>query len=450
MFTNDNTECSTRVSVISFNKFDKWIAKQPTFIRNWCLSNNFKGENGKIIKIPYPDGRLKEVLIGEGKDQNLSGVAEFSSKNNGNYYLFLKYADSNEIDIQKIWGWGSYKFNASPQKNLLYVKNPENLKFLENYSLYTNLSRDLINTPANELNPQTFLGIIKKNKLFEKFIFTEYNQTAIKSKFPLTFAVGQASSVKPEILHVSNKKILKKDKPIVIIGKGVTFDTGGVNIKPGNSMRNMKKDMGGAAIAISLFLMANSLLKKTKIVLIIPMAENSVSGNSMRPGDILTSSSGKKVEISHTDAEGRLLLADAMELANKYNPSLIVDFATLTGAARVALGEDIPAYFSNNEDVAKKINLLNQKKIRAWRLPLYAPYKYKLKSHFANLCNASLDGMAGSITAALFVEDFIDNENIPWVHFDTYAWSSGSILNTQGAALQGLDIMIEYLNKYFS
>ena len=450
MFTNDNTECSTRVSVISFNKFDKWIAKQPTFIRNWCLSNNFKGENGKIIKIPYPDGRLKEVLIGEGKDQNLSGVAEFSSKNNGNYYLFLKYADSNEIDIQKIWGWGSYKFNASPQKNLLYVKNPENLKFLENYSLYTNLSRDLINTPANQLNPKTFLSLIKKNELFEKFIFTEYNQAEIKSKFPLTFAVGQASSVKPEILHISNKKILKKDKPIVIIGKGVTFDTGGVNIKPGNSMRNMKKDMGGAAIAISLFLMANSLLKKTKVILIIPMAENSVSGNSMRPGDILTSSSGKKVEISHTDAEGRLLLADAMELANKYNPSLIVDFATLTGAARVALGEDIPAYFSNNEDVAKKINLLNQKKIRAWRLPLYAPYKYKLKSHFANLCNASLDGMAGSITAALFVEDFINNKNIPWVHFDTYAWSSGSILNTQGAALQGLDIMIEYLNKYFS
>ena len=450
MFTNDNTECSTRVSVISFNKFDKWVAKQPTFIRNWCLSNNFKGENGKIIKIPYPDGRLKEVLIGEGKDQNLSGIAEFSSKNNGNYYLFLKYADSNEIDIQKIWGWGSYKFNASPQKNLLYVKNPENLKFLENYTLYTNLSRDLINTPANELNPKTFLSLIKKNKLFKKFIFTEYNQAEIKSKFPLTFAVGQASSVKPEILHISNKKILKKDKPIVIIGKGVTFDTGGVNIKPGNSMRNMKKDMGGAAIAISLFLMANSLLKKTKVILIIPMAENSVSGNSMRPGDILTSSSGKKVEISHTDAEGRLLLADAMELANKYNPNLIVDFATLTGAARVALGEDIPAYFSNNEDVAKKINLLNQKKIRAWRLPLYAPYKNKLKSHFANLCNASLDGMAGSITAALFVEDFIDNENIPWVHFDTYAWSSGSILNTQGAALQGLDIMIEYLNKYFS
>lgn len=450
MFTNDNTECSTKVTVISQNKFDKWLEKQPTFIRNWCLSNNFKGENNKILKIPYPDGRLKEVLIGEGLSQNLSGIADFSSKNKGNYYLFTKFADSKEIEIQKAWAWGGYKFNKSSPKNLLYVKNPEILKFLDHHTKFTNLSRDLINTPANKLNPKTFLSLIKRNKFFEKFIFTEYSQAEIKSKFPLTYAVGQSSTIKPEILHISSKKILKKDKPIVIIGKGVTFDTGGVNIKPGNSMRNMKKDMGGAAIAISLFLIANSFLKKSKIILIIPMAENSVSGSSMRPGDIYTSAAGKKVEISHTDAEGRLLLADAIELANNYNPSLIIDFATLTGAARIALGEDIPAYFSNDDDVAKKIETLNQKKIRAWRLPLYAPYKNKLNSQFANLCNASLDGMAGSITAALFIQDFIENKNTPWIHFDTYAWSSGSILKTHGGALQGLDIMIEYLNKYFS
>ena len=450
MFTNDNTECSTKVTVISQNKFDKWLKKQPTFIRNWCLSNNFKGENGKILKIPYLDGRLKEVLIGEGFNQNLSGVAQFSSKNKGNYYLFIKFADSEEIEIQKAWAWGGYKFNKSSQKNQLYVKNSETLRHLDNYTKFTNLSRDLINTPANELNPKSFLRLVKKNKFFEKFIFTDYSQAKVKSKFPLTYVVGQSSTIKPEILHISNKKILKKDNPIVIIGKGVTFDTGGVNIKPGNSMRNMKKDMGGAAIAISLFLMANSLLKKSKIILIIPMAENSVSGNSMRPGDIYTSSSGKKIEISHTDAEGRLLLADAIELANTYHPSLIIDFATLTGAARVALGEDIPAHFSNDEDIAKKIDTLNQKKIRTWRLPLYAPYKNKLNSQFANLCNASLDGMAGSITAALFIEDFIENKKTPWIHFDTYGWSSGSILKTQGAALQGLDIMIEYLNKYFS
>ena len=130
MFTNDNTECSTKVTVISQNKFDKWLEKQPTFIRNWCLSNNFKGENSKILKIPYPDGRLKEVLIGEGLNQDLSAVSDFSSKNKGNYYLFIKFADSKEIEIQKAWAWGGYKFNKSSPKNLIYVKNPETLRYL--------------------------------------------------------------------------------------------------------------------------------------------------------------------------------------------------------------------------------------------------------------------------------------------------------------------------------
>ena len=140
MFTNDNTECSTKVTVISQNKFDKWLEKQPTFIRNWCLSNNFKGENSKILKIPYPDGRLKEVLIGEGLNQDLSGVSDFSSKNKGNYYLFIKFADSKEIEIQKAWAWGGYKFNKSSPKNL-YVKNPETLRYLDHYRIYQFISR---------------------------------------------------------------------------------------------------------------------------------------------------------------------------------------------------------------------------------------------------------------------------------------------------------------------
>jgi len=215
-------------------------------------------------------------------------------------------------------------------------------------------------------------------------------------------------------------------------------------------MRNMKKDMGGAAISLSLFLLSSYILKKSKIILLVPLAENSISSTAMRPGDVYTSRSGKTVEISHTDAEGRLLLADAIELANEFNPSIIIDFATLTGAARVALGEDLPAYFSNNEKIAKKIELLNQKKLRCWRLPLYKNYKSKLRSNVADLCNASLDGMAGSITAALFIEEFILSPRTPWVHFDTYAWSSGSILSSKGAALQGLDIMSDFLSKNFS
>ena len=450
MFTNDNTECSTKISIISQIKFDKWLLKQSSFIKNWSLSNNFKAESGKILKVPYEDGRLKEVLIGEGVDQNLEGVSSFSSLNNGNYYIFAKFAKSKESEIHKAWAWGNYNFQSKPKKNLLYIKDQKELEFLTFYTQCINFSRDLINSPANKLNPLSYYTKIKNNQMFKKFNFVEYSEKDIGTQFPLTYAVGKSSSVKPKVIEIKNKKILQKDKPLVIIGKGVTFDTGGVNIKPGNSMRNMKKDMGGSAIAISLFLLANYFLKKTKIVLIAPLAENSVSSKSMRPGDVYKSASGKSVEIAHTDAEGRLLLADAIEKAMSYNPRMIIDFATLTGAARVALGEDLPAYFCNNELIAKKVDNLNKEKLRCWRLPLYQPYLKKIKSQVAELSNASLDGMAGSITAALFLKEFLNKSDTPWLHFDTYAWSQGSILGSNGAALQGLEIMSEFLRKNFN
>ena len=446
MFTNDNTECSTKISVISQSKFDKWLLTQSSFTKNWALSNNFKAESGKILKIPYEDGRLKEVILGEGADKNLGAISAFSASNIGNYYISCKFAKSKESEIYKAWAWGNYNYQSKSKKNLLYVKEQKELEFLTFYSDCINFSRDLINSPANKLNPSTYYSKIKNNNLFKSFNFIDYTEKEINSNFPLTCAVGKSSSSKPKVIEITNRKLSKKDKPLVIIGKGITFDTGGVNIKPGSSMRNMKKDMGGSAIAISLFLLANYFLKKTKIVLIAPIAENAISSKSMRPGDVYSSVSGKSVEIAHTDAEGRLLLADAIEKASSYNPCMIIDFATLTGAARVALGEDLPAYFCNNETFAKKIENLNKEKLRCWRLPLYSPYLFKIKSQVADLSNASLDGMAGSITAALFLQEFLKSPNIPWFHFDTFAWSQDS----KGAALQGLDIMSDFLRKNFN
>ena len=446
MFTNDNTECSTKISVISQSKFDKWLLAQSSFTKNWALSNNFKAESGKILKIPYEDGRLKEVILGEGADKNLEAISAFSASNIGNYYISCKFAKSKESEIYKAWAWGNYNYQSKSKKNLLYVKEQKELEFLTFYSDCMNFSRDLINSPANKLNPSTYYSKIKNNNLFKSFNFIDYTEKEINSNFPLTCAVGKSSSLRPKVIEITNRKLSKKDKPLVIIGKGVTFDTGGVNIKPGISMRNMKKDMGGSAIAISLFLLANYFLKKTKIVLIAPIAENAISSKSMRPGDVYSSVSGKSVEIAHTDAEGRLLLADAIEKASSYNPCMIIDFATLTGAARVALGEDLPAYFCNNETFAKKIENLNKEKLRCWRLPLYSPYLFKIKSQVADLSNASLDGMAGSITAALFLQEFLKSPNIPWFHFDTFAWSQDS----KGAALQGLDIMSDFLRKNFN
>jgi leucyl aminopeptidase len=198
MFTNDNTECSTKISIISQNKFDQWLIKQPLFNKNWCLSNNFKGEKGKIIKIPYPDGRLKEVIIGEGKNADLSGISSFSSTNIGNYFFSIRFSDSSDLDVQKAWVWGQYQSEGKKSQSFLYVRNKEEIKFLKHYSKTLKLSLGLINMPANELNPLTFYQKIKKHELFSKFYFKEYSISQIKKNFPLTYAVGKSSNVNPQ------------------------------------------------------------------------------------------------------------------------------------------------------------------------------------------------------------------------------------------------------------
>ena len=171
MFTNDNTECSTKISIISQNKFDKWLSKQPLFIKNWCLSNNFKGEMGKILKIPYLDGRLREVLLGEGLNSNLSSVSIFSSLNKGNYFLYSKFSDSSDLEIQKAWAWGGYQYGNKGSLNLLYVNGKQNLNYLNIFEQSINFSRELINSSANTINPKTFLNKVKNSKLFSNFFF---------------------------------------------------------------------------------------------------------------------------------------------------------------------------------------------------------------------------------------------------------------------------------------
>ena len=171
MFTNDNTECSTKISVISQSKFDKWLLTQSSFTKNWALSNNFKAESGKILKIPYEDGRLKEVILGEGADKNLEAISAFSASNIGNYYISCKFAKSKESEIYKAWAWGNYNYQSKSKKNLLYVKEQKELEFLTFYSDCINFSRDLINSPANKLNPSTYFSKIKNNNLFKSFNF---------------------------------------------------------------------------------------------------------------------------------------------------------------------------------------------------------------------------------------------------------------------------------------
>ncbi len=450
MFTLNNTECSTKITIISSNKFDTWYKNQSQYLKNWCSSCNFKGQSQKTILVPYEDGRLNQILIGEGEDCNLSGLAAFSKESRGNYYLERKYADSKLNELYIAWLWGSYNYKKSSKisKSLLYIDNKAELIKYEVIHKATSFARDLINEPANLLTPINFKKMVFKNEQFKNCHLSVIQSSELKKIYPLTFEVGKASDNSPLALEISNTKINKNDNPIVIIGKGVTFDTGGLNLKPGNSMRYMKKDMGGAAIAIALFLIIKTFLKNTKIKLIIPVAENSVSSNAMRPGDVLTAYNNKTIEITNTDAEGRLLLADALIRTKELSPKLIIDFATLTGSARAALGEDLPAYYTNNNQLAKKIDSTSYVN-SIWRMPLHSLYNNKMKSDVADIVNASSDGMAGSITAALFLQEFLPNKKIDWIHIDTYAWS-GNFLNTRGGNLQGLFAMMEFVKKNYN
>ena len=261
MFTLDNTECSTKITVISSNQYEIWLKKQSQYLKNWCLSSNFKGQSKKIILVPYDDGKLQEVLIGEGNNSDLSGLSNFSKESKGNYYLDYKYSNSLKADLYIAWLWGNYRYkkNSKNPKSLLYVKKESDFIDYHNLNNATSFARDLINEPANTLTPESFKRQIFKNHQFKDCQLSYMKSFNLKKYYPLTHEVGKASINKPLAIEISNTKIYKNDQPIIIIGKGVTFDTGGLNLKPGNSMRYMKKDMGGAAIAIALFLIIKNL-----------------------------------------------------------------------------------------------------------------------------------------------------------------------------------------------
>ena len=271
----------------------------------------------------------------------------------------------------------------------------------------------------------------------------------IKDKFPLIYAVGKASIEQPRLLELNIGN--KKDPLIVLIGKGVCFDTGGLDLKPSQYMRNMKKDMGGAASILSLAHIIISSKLNIRLKVLIPTVNNDIGPSAMRPGDVYNSRAGITVEIGNTDAEGRLILADTLYYADNFKPKLIIDFATLTGAARVALGPDLPVYFTHHEEIASMLNkiILNEKD-PLWRLPLYTPYTSWLDSEVADINNISQGPHAGSITAALFLNKFIKT-NTKWIHIDTYAWSDRNIPgHSKGGDIIGVRSVFKFIKNYIN
>ena len=286
----------------------------------------------------------------------------------------------------------------------------------------TALVRDLVDTPAADLGPAELAeAVAVQARSFGATLAVTKGEALLEANFPAVHAVGRAASRAPRLVDMMWGDA--GHPKITIIGKGVTFDSGGLNIKPGGSMALMKKDMGGAAHALALARLVMQANLPVRLRLIIPAVENSISGDAMRPGDVLATRAGKTVEVTNTDAEGRLILADALTLAGEDTPELMIDFATLTGAARVALGPQLPGFFANDEALAADYAVAaDASHDPLWRLPLWPGYRDMLKSPLADLNNSPDGGFAGAITAALFLEAFVPPA-IPWAHFDTFAWN---------------------------
>jgi leucyl aminopeptidase len=364
-------------------------------------------ESEDQTKDPFLPGRLPQHLP--------NGIYRFANEPHDARLAALAFA------------LGTYRFTryrkAEPRAIKLDLPQSIAREELEHIVEGVTLARDLINTPANDMGPAQLEQAARKLAARHAATITAViGDELIEQNFPLIHAVGRASASAPRLIDMSWGDA--NQPRVTLVGKGVCFDTGGLDIKPESAMLNMKKDMGGAATALALAHMVMARGLKVRLRVLIPAVENAIAGSSFRPRDIYTSRKGITVEIGNTDAEGRLILADALALADEDKPALIVDFATLTGAARVALGPDVPAFFTDDDRLADELmRAATAENDPLWRLPLWRPYESMLESKVADINNVG-GSQGGAITAALFMRRFVAAES--WVHFDLFGWTSSA------------------------
>jgi leucyl aminopeptidase len=395
--------------------------------RVFAETRGFKAEGGQRLRLPEADGRVKRVLLGLGDDQTVAEMrlGSLSAALPEGYYCFGHLPSDVDARLASIaWGMGAYRFDRylsekSDPPILVLDDEATETEILSSVAA-TTLCRDLINTPASDMGPaaveQAGRDLAKK---FDAQVSSVVGEDLLEQNFPMIHAVGRAAHEAPRLVEIEWGD--PSHPRLAIIGKGITFDTGGVNMKSATGARIMKKDMGGAAhaLALSHMIMANDL--PIRLHCLLAIAENAVSSNAYRPGDILPSRIGLTVEIDNTDAEGRLVLGDALTKATEDDPVFMIDFATLTGAARVALGPHLPPMFCNRPAPIEAVSRHGMAQLDpVWNLPLWQPYNSMLSSPIASLKNSG-GGFAGSVTAGLFLERFV--KNTPWMHFDTYGWN---------------------------
>ncbi|MEC7088620.1 MAG: leucyl aminopeptidase family protein, partial [Pseudomonadota bacterium] len=362
---------------------------------------------------------------------------------------YISNLDPDDILPYISWALGCYKYDSAPisTSKLFLPDKIHNEVSIHVESIF--FTMDLINHPANRLTTEEFAKIIGEYFTNKNCKVTEIiGEDLLKHNFPLIYEVGKASSHKPRLVEIQWGK--KNDPKVTLVGKGITFDTGGLDIKPSSGMLLMKKDMGGAANILGLANMIIGNKLNLNLRVLIPIAENSISSNSFRPGDILNSRSGLTVEIGNTDAEGRLILADSLTLADEGSPDLIIDMATLTGAARVAVGPEIVPFFSTSDAISNILKKVSQNvQDPVWELPFFAPYGKWLNNEISDLNNSPNTPFAGSIIAAEFLKKFITNTN-NYLHFDVYSWNNGTNRYIpKGGAAQGIRAIYQLIKELY-
>ncbi|MFY8019350.1 MAG: leucyl aminopeptidase family protein [Inhella sp.] len=423
----------------------------------WLKSVGFLGKADTHVLLSDADGGLELVVAGvRGADEPYALAALPQALPLGRYRLHTGGLSLDPQAAALSWSLGDYVFDAYKARaragaELVLTQCPEAERGLAVAGAMTAV-RDLVNTPAEAMGPQHLEAAVrllaKQNKAKVK---VWEGDALLKANFPAIHAVGRAAAAERQPRLIEMLWGDAKAPLLSLVGKGVCFDTGGLDIKPADGMRLMKKDMGGAANAIGLAMLVMAMKLPVRLQLLIPAVENSISGNAFRPGDIFKTRSGQTIEIGNTDAEGRVILCDALTYAVEGKPELIIDMATLTGAARVALGAELPALFTRDLQLGRElIDLGLQEKDPLWPLPLWQGYQVLIDTPIADISNTGNSPLAGAITAALFLERFIPH-NQAWMHLDLFAWNPLSRPGRPvGGEAQTIRTLLHWLERRYS
>lgn len=449
IFYETKSDNAISLYFISKNQWEEDISKFTSLEQNSLSMHQFKGKLGDSCIIQNADGLIDKVYIGTGDGNQVQALAHAAIMLPPNIY---KVEGEYSQEAAMNWALAQYRFERYKKQEIqprLLVVDSDNLPNLLALTQAQFLVRDLINKPTNDLGPKELADVVEElanahNAQFEQWV----GDALLKNNFPAIYTVGRASKAAPRLLSLTWGD--PKNPAITLVGKGVCFDSGGLDIKSASGMRLMKKDMGGAAHVIGLAQWIMTRRLPVHLRMLIPAVENSIGPDAFRPGDVITMRNGLTVEIHNTDAEGRLILGDALVKACEEKPDLIIDFATLTGAARVSLGTDVAALFTNNDQLASQITAASHgTSDPVWRLPLFSAYEELLRSNVADLANSSDYPYAGAIVAGLFLQRFV-TPSIPWMHFDIMGWNLNSKPGKpEGGEAMGIRTVAAYLQGIY-